>query len=174
MKKIALFPLTVVMVVLLFGCGTNNDKNTTDNNATNDVNRTGESAAGTNDTSNNNTNGTMNDNSVESKVEVADDAADKIAALDEVESANVLVTNNNAYVGVVLKDGVNEDEALKNKISDEVRNVHPDFNNVYISFNPDVAQSFMDYGKQIREGHPVEGFFDEVTESINRMFPEAK
>lgn len=179
MKKIALVPLSLVLTVLLIGCGTNNGKNTTDNNAVGDVNRTGESAAGTNGTmnnnnNNNNNNGTMNNTTGEANVEVADDVADKITALNEVESSNVLVTNHNAYIGVVLKNGVKEDEALKTKIADEVRKVRTDFNNVYISFSPEVAKSFTEYGNQIRAGHPVAGFFDEVTASIKRMFPEAK
>ncbi|MDW0115628.1 YhcN/YlaJ family sporulation lipoprotein [Sporosarcina thermotolerans] len=183
MRKIALVPLSLVLTVLLIGCGTNNPKTTTDNNAANDVNRTGESAAGTNGTLNNNgtmnnngtnNNGTVNNTTGETNVEVADDVADKITALKEVESSNVLVTNRNAYIGVVLKKGVKEDEALKTKIADEVRKVRTDFNNVYISFNPEVAQSFTEYGNQIRAGHPVAGFFEEVTTSINRMFPEAR
>ena len=39
------------------------------------------------------------------KMEVADKAADRIAELDEVRTANVIVTNRNAYVAFVLKDG---------------------------------------------------------------------
>ncbi|MDN4607344.1 YhcN/YlaJ family sporulation lipoprotein [Sporosarcina highlanderae] len=183
MKKLALLPLSLLLMVLLIGCGTTKtDKNTTNNNAANDMNRTGESAAGTNGTGTNGTmnnnqnhnNGTVNNTTGESNVEVADDVADKIAALKEVESSNVLVTNHNAYVGVVLKNGFKEDEALKTKIADEVKKVRTDFNNVYISFNPDVAKSFTEYGNQIRAGHPVAGFFEEVTQSLHRMFPEAR
>ena len=46
------------------------------------------------------------------KVEVADN----IAAMKEVESANVLVTDANAYVAVELKEGNNGDEHMENKI----------------------------------------------------------
>lgn len=176
MKRLSIFPLALLLILSLVGCANNNDTNNGNGKGTNDQNNTstntttGESASGTNDVNNNNT---MNNNG-ESKVEVADDAADKIAALDEVDSANVLVTNNNAYVGVVLNEGIKENDELKNKIADEVRSVHSEFDNVYVSFNPDVANRFTEYGNQIRSGEPVEGFFDEFMTSINRMFPEAK
>ncbi|MFS0687974.1 YhcN/YlaJ family sporulation lipoprotein [Sporosarcina sp. 179-K 8C2 HS] len=180
MKKLAIFPLSLLLVLALVGCANNKGTNNTNGNATNDHNGVtentgvGESAHG-----NNGNNNLVNDhnnatNNGQSKVEVADDAADKIAAMNEVESANVLVTDRNAYVGVQLKKGTKEDEALKKKIADEVRRVHSEFNNVYVSFNPDVVKRFTEYGNQIRAGEPAEGFYNEFTTSINRMFPEAK
>ncbi|MFC5603193.1 YhcN/YlaJ family sporulation lipoprotein [Sporosarcina koreensis] len=189
MKKLAIFPLSLLLILALVGCTTNRGTggtNTTNGNAANDHNRTGvnttgvgESAHGTNGLTNdrntmNDHNGTNTTGNTERKVEVADDAADKIAALKEVERANVLVTDRNAYVGVELKKNVKESEALKKKIADEVRRVHTEFNNVYVSFNPDVVTRFTEYGNQIRAGKPVEGFFEEFTTSIHRMFPEAK
>lgn len=186
MKKLAIFPLALLLALALFGCANNKGTNNTNGNAANDQNGNGvntgvgESAHGTNDltndrnTMNNDHNGTNTAGNVERKIEVADDAADKIAAMKEVASANVLVTNKNAYVGVELKKDVKESEALKKKIADEVRRVHAEFNNVYVSFNPDVAKRFTEYGTKIRAGEPVEGFFEEFTTSIHRMFPEAK
>lgn len=169
MKKITIFPIALFLTLSLMGCGSNKDTTNTENNGMTDQDTMEDKGAGETDSSNNDltTNG-------ESKVEVADDAAGKVAALDEVDSANVLVTNNNAYVGVVLNEGNEETDELKNKIADEVRTVNSDFNNVYVSFNPDVADRFTEYGDQIRAGEPVEGFFDEVMTSIDRMFPEAK
>lgn len=174
MKKLAVFPLSLLLIFSLAACANNNDTNngngTNDQTNTSDHTTTGESATGSDDVNNND----MTNDNGKSKVEVADDAADKIAALDGVDSANVLVTNNNAYVGVVLNEGVEENDEMKNKIADEVRSVHSEFNNVYVSFNPDVADRFTEYGDQIRSGEPVEGFFEEVMTSIDRMFPEAK
>ena len=176
MKRLAIFPLALLLIISLVGCANNNGTNNDNGNGTNDQNNTsdntttGESAGGANDVNNNDQ---TNDNG-QSKVELADDAADKIAALDEVDSANALVTNNNAYVGVVLNEGIEENDELKNKVADEVRSVHSEFNNVYVSFNPDVANRLTEYGNQIRSGEPIEGFFDEFMTSIDRMFPESK
>ncbi|MEK1832384.1 YhcN/YlaJ family sporulation lipoprotein [Priestia megaterium] len=47
------------------------------------------------------------DNNNQTRLEVADKAADRIAKLNEVDTANVIVTNRNAYVAVVLKNGEN-------------------------------------------------------------------
>lgn len=183
MNKLLMVPASLLLILSLVGCANNVGTNKTNENAANDHNRTvenvgvGESAHGTNDlhndrnTLNNDLNKTGN---VERKVEVADDAADRIKALTEVSSAHVLVTDRNAYVGVELKKDVKETEKLKKKIADEVRSAHSEFNNVYVSFNPDVVKRFTEYGHQIRAGEPVEGFFEEFTTSINRMFPEAK
>ena len=65
-------------------------------------------------------------------------------------------------------------KTLKSKIADEVQSEHSEFKNVYVSFNPDVVERLTEYGNQIRAGEPVEGFFEEFTTSINRMFPESK
>ena len=111
---------------------------------------------------------------VNHKLEVADDVADKITKLEEVESANVIVTDNNAYVGVVLKEGVDGTEELENKIADEARKANADFNNVYVSTNPDFAKQFTEYGEKIRANKPVEGFFEEFSDSVKRVFPDAK
>lgn len=108
------------------------------------------------------------------QITIADDAADRIAALNEVESANVLVTNNNAYVGVKLKKGIHETEALKKKIDDAVRQTNAGFSNVYVSANPDFATQMQDYRDKVRAGEPVEGFFEQFTDAMNRMFPHAK
>lgn len=161
----------------LVGCGTTkntdqaNDGNTTPDTTNNDMNQdTNDNAVGTDNTN-------MDDGNTsadKSKVEVADDAADKITALDEVDSANVLVTNENAYVGVVLKEGTDENKELEDKISEAVRSARSEFKNVYISFNPDYAKQLTDYGNRVRSGDPVEGFFDEFTDSIERMFPDAR
>ena len=40
--------------------------------------------------------------------------------MEEVESANVIVTDTNAYVAVVLKEGADGSEVTENKIADEV------------------------------------------------------
>ncbi|WP_432359166.1 YhcN/YlaJ family sporulation lipoprotein [Sporosarcina sp. UB5] len=175
MKKLVIFPLSALLMFVLVGCLNTQDANNSNGNDTNDNNRAtenagvGESAQGNNVLNDNNTN-----NSGQSKVEVADDAAEKITAMEEVSAANVLVTNRNAYVGVALNEGATESEELKTKIADEVRKVRSDFNNVYVSFNPDVADRLTEYGNQIRAGDPVEGFFEEFMTGINRMFPEAK
>ena len=104
---------------------------------------------------------------------MADDVADKIVKMEEVESANVIVTDTNAYVAVVLKEGADGSEATENKIADEVRSTNATFKNVYVSMNPDFVKQMNEYGTKIRANEPVEGFFTEFSDAVKRVFPDA-
>ncbi|MEC1547795.1 YhcN/YlaJ family sporulation lipoprotein [Bacillus rugosus] len=138
----------------------NNNRDNVDNNLTDNVNN--------NDNGNNN----GNDNR---KLEVADDAADKITDMKEVKHANVIVAGNQAYVAVVLTNGNKEvGKDLKKKISDKVRDTDKNMDNVYVSANPDFVDRMQGYGERIQNGDPVAGFFDEFSETVQRIFPQAE
>ncbi|MFB0636802.1 YhcN/YlaJ family sporulation lipoprotein [Bacillus rugosus] len=138
----------------------NNNRDNVDNNLTDNVN----------DNDNGNNNG--NDNR---KLEVADDAADKITDMKEVKHANVIVAGNQAYVAVVLTNGNKEvGKDLKKKISDKVRDTDKNMDNVYVSANPDFVDRMQGYGERIQNGDPVAGFFDEFSETVQRIFPQAE
>ncbi|MBO0588492.1 YhcN/YlaJ family sporulation lipoprotein [Sporosarcina sp. E16_8] len=107
------------------------------------------------------------------KLAVADDVADKLVKMEEVESANVIVTDTNAYVAVVLKEGAEGSEVTENKIADEVRSANATFKNVYVSMNPDFVKQMNEYGTKIRANEPVEGFFTEFSDAMKRVFPDA-
>ncbi len=104
---------------------------------------------------------------------VADDVADEIVKMEEVESANVIVTDENAYVAVVLKEGTEGTEQIENKIADQTREAHTNFKNVYVSLNPDFVKQMNDYGTKIRANEPVEGLFEEFSDAMRRVFPDA-
>ncbi|AUZ37849.1 MULTISPECIES: YhcN/YlaJ family sporulation lipoprotein [Bacillus] len=138
----------------------NNNRDNVDNNVTDNVNNT----------DNNNNNG--NDNR---KLDVADDAADKITDMKEVKHANVIVAGNQAYVAVVLTNGNKEvGKDLKKKISDKVRDTDKNMDNVYVSANPDFVERMQGYGKRIQNGDPIAGLFDEFTQTVQRVFPNAE
>jgi len=197
MKKITLFLTAMFMSLALMACNSNN-QNANDDEATNNNADTNEDQGMEENTNND---GDRN-------VEVAQDAADRIMELDGVESANVLITEQNAYAAVVL-DGdpvdngetdtntgdtesntedtdTNEDEGmnndspeqmlstdLENKIADKVREANNEIENVYVSLNPDFVERMNGYVEQINAGEPIEGFFGEFTEAIQRVFPDA-
>jgi spore cortex protein len=201
MKKVSLFLTVMLLSLSLMGCNFNKDKN---NNATNDAatdNADTNVDQGTNDNANNN-NG-------ETKLEVAKDAADRITELEGVESATVIVTDQNAYAAVVLEgdntvnntdntdntdnngntDGkaagtdtnnVNNHNSpdqvlssdLENKIAEKVREANENIRNVYVSLNPDFVERMTGYQERINRGEPVEGFFDEFSEAVQRVFPD--
>ncbi|WP_342512360.1 YhcN/YlaJ family sporulation lipoprotein [Sporosarcina sp. FSL K6-1522] len=166
MKKILLVPAALLLILSLMGCGMNRDKDVKEDavekDATGTVTEQPQDHVVDKDTN----------TTHESKLEVADDAVTNILKLDEVESANVLVTSDNAYVGVVLKEGQEGTEQVENKIAEEVRAANANINNVYVSLNPDVAKQLTDYGDKIRAGEPVEGFFEEFSDTVRRLFPD--
>lgn len=169
MNKIVQISMGLLLVTSLVACG-NSDKN--DNANDNDGNNT--TTQETTDTNTDQATGNDTNENEDHKFELADDVADKITEMDEVESANVIVTDNNAYVGVVLKEGVEESDDLKSKIADQAKATNGNFNNVYVSSNPDFEKQVTEYGDKIRANEPVEGLFEGFSDTINRVFPEAE
>ena len=112
----------------------------------------------------------------QTQLKVADEAANRIAKLDEVDSANVIVTNRNAYVAVVLQDRTKGEvtDRLEKKIADQVRATDSDIQDVFVSSNPDFVERMRDYGNKINEGKPVKGLFEEFTETVRRVFPNTR
>lgn len=180
MKHLIKFSMAIILAVILTACGNNNDNNDK-NNATDDMAENGQVNNGANDNGNNqnndngngNNNGNGNDNN-NNNLSFSDEAADQIATMDEVDNATVVILGNNAYVAVGLTEGTNESEDLKNRITDEVKNVDANIDQVYVSANPDFLKEINDYRNQYNNGQPVEGFFDQVTDAVQRVFPDAK
>ncbi|MEK5145768.1 YhcN/YlaJ family sporulation lipoprotein [Psychrobacillus sp. FSL K6-4615] len=171
MNRLLKLVFMMLLIGLLTACGNNNDE-AKDNGTDKTTENTDMVDEDMNGTDEDTTNGDVTNETEGQKVEVADEVADKITELEEVESASVLVTDNNAYVAVELKEGVDESEELKTKISDAAKAENGDFNNVYVSANPDFTKQFKDYGDRIRADEPIEGFFDEFTDTVERVFPD--
>jgi spore cortex protein len=128
------------------------------------------------DNSNKNLGNVRNNNDNRSKMRVADKAADKVSHLPEVDTANVIVTENNAFVAAKLdKSSRNElTNDIENKISKAVKSVDPDIDNVYVSTNPDFYDRIKTYAEDIRNGKPVTGFFNQFNDMVRRVFPNMK
>ena len=72
---------------------------------------------------NNNSMNVNNRNDNQNRMAVADKAAEKIVSMREVDQANVIVTDNNAYVAAKLANhnGNRLEKDIENKISDVVK-----------------------------------------------------
>lgn len=155
------------------GFGTQNFRNDDNLNSTDiDPNRDNRRMTTLNDEGRAN-NGTNDD----TRMEVAEEAADKVSELNEVKRANVIVTNRNAYVAVVLNEGNNNENItrdVEDKISRAVKETDKNIRNVYVSANPNFTDRMTGYGDRIQRGEPVRGFFDEFTEMVRRVFPNAR
>jgi YhcN/YlaJ family sporulation lipoprotein len=121
------------------------------------------------------------------RIEVSQAIADQIAGMDEVKSANVLVTGRSAFVAVTLHYGagvtngadpmtnnrqiVDVSDQLKTKIAEKVKATNNGIDNVYVSANPDFVERVNVYAQDIRNGKPVSGFIKEFYNLVERMFP---
>jgi spore cortex protein len=177
MKKYIL----VSMMGLMFsgiaaGCGANNDNmneqgmNTNNDNA--DLKRVGYDQERQRDYMDINDPGTRD--SVRENYSISDEAANKVTELDEVSKAFVLTTERNAYVAAVLENGENGQvtKELKDKIAKQIKRVDAGIKNVYVSTNPDFVDRMRGYGDKAENGKPVEGFGEELTDVLQRVFPD--
>jgi len=114
-----------------------------------------------------------NRNDNQNRMAVADKAAEKIVSMREVDQANVIVTDNNAYVAAKLANhnGNRLEKDIENKISDVVKSTDQNIDNVYVSVNPDFYERTTSYANDIRNGRPIAGFFDEFNTLVRRVFP---
>lgn len=169
--------------VMLMGCGTNgnnNDNFTNNDNEPLGVRYTPNNDSTTRDFMDNNRNVSdnnrvgMNNNNRDNnrKIDVAENVADRVADLKEVEKAHVLVTDRNAYVAVRLNDTNNDlTKDVEKKIDHKVRAADKNIEHIYISENPDFYSRMEGYRNDIQAGHPISGFFEEFTETVENIFP---
>lgn len=161
MKKLWMVATIFLISFTLMGCGTREATNDTVNDNT------------VNDTTKDNVETESNMGGDESLLKLADEAADKVVELDEVDSATVIITNKNAYVAAVLENETEDLDQIQSKIKEQVEATNADVNNVYVSVNPDFVDRMTDYGNKIDQGKPVAGLFEEFNETVRRVFPEA-
>ena len=192
MKILKIMFTVLTGLALLAGCGMANGGNGADdnnlqtqnvgynNNGQNDLN--GNDNNGDNglfgDNENDGNNGLFDNdgNNGQQRMEVADQAANKVKEMKEVQDANVIVTENNAFVAVMLKDNAQGEvtKQIEEKVSKAVKEADQDIENVYVSSNPDFVDRMRNYGDDIQNGDPVEGLFEEFSEMTRRVFPNAR
>ena len=71
-------------------------------------------------------------------------------------------------------EGAELTDEVKDKIADIVQSVDNNIDNVYVTTNPDFADLTNDYMNDFDEGKPVRGFFDQIGNMIERVFPQNK
>lgn len=168
MTKTLRIVATLLIIFSLMGCGMKKNNEAENNAADTNTEPVVEDNTATDTTTDANLATESNH-----ELAVADDVADEIVEMEEVESANVIVTDENAYVAVVLKEGTEGTEQIENTIADQTREAHTNFKNVYVSVNPDFVKQMNDYGTKIRNNEPVAGFFEEFSDAMRRVFPDA-
>ncbi|MGE7778494.1 YhcN/YlaJ family sporulation lipoprotein [Peribacillus sp. NPDC097264] len=187
MKKYKAIVTSVMVALFITGCSANENEGANENlglNRTNqdrDLSQTGYNPTTVNDrtdtkTNNNNNNNDNNNNNNtgqgNNQMRVTENIADRVEELKQVKRARVIVIDNDAYVGAVLRKG--EDSItteVKNKIEGAVRNSDTSIHDVHVSTNPDFVKRMDQYVKDVKSGKPVEGFTDEFQNLVHRVFP---
>lgn len=188
MKKWIILIVTLIFSLQLTGCAKKMDDDVATHRVNvNNSNHVGPaiSSADTSDPeldrnrNNNRITNVRNDKNVghnQTTTRLADRAADKVTHLSEVDNATVIVNDNNAYVAAKLdhssRNKLTSD--IKDKITRTVKSVDGDIDNVYISVNPDFFDHMKRYSEDIRTGRPISGFTDEFSDTIRKIFPNAK
>ncbi|UKS28255.1 YhcN/YlaJ family sporulation lipoprotein [Paenibacillus sp. HWE-109] len=153
MKKQIILTASLASVILIVGCSSNK----LHQQSTNIQNKT-----------------IQQETKTDNRIQIADQAVTNIMKLNQIQQANVLVTNRNAYVAAMLHHGVELSRNLEDQIAAQVKAVDPAIQNVYVSTNPDFFGRINTYVQDVRQGKPVAGFFDEFSETIKRVFPSAR
>lgn len=71
-----------------------------------------------------------------------------------------------------MGEGHEVTDDVKDKITDIVQSVDPNIKNVYVTTSPDFVDLVNNYADDVDNGRPVRGFFDEVGNMIERVFPQ--
>ena len=177
MKKTILVTSMAVMLSSFLGaCGMNNNDKDMGKEARNnmtEVNYDNRADRNMDNMNNNMDMGMDNQYDENTRMDVADKAANKVTDLKEVDDATVIVTENNAYVAAELKGGesMKLSRETEKKIGDTVRKTDPDINDVFVSTNPDFIDRMNGYADEINKGNPVSGFVKEFNDTIKRVFP---
>lgn len=120
----------------------------------------------------------------QNQYDISEEAAERITnEIKGIDRAYVLTTDNNAYVAATLDtnrdtnrgtrdNGEELTDEVKEKIGDVVKSVDRDIDNVYVSTNPDFIDLTNNYVDDVNNGEPVEGFFDQMGNMIERLFPQ--
>ncbi|PDO11054.1 MAG: hypothetical protein BLM47_04365 [Candidatus Reconcilbacillus cellulovorans] len=101
------------------------------------------------------------------------EAARKVAEEREVRMANVVVTDRNAYVAVVLERGFPHADfgRLSERIAEDVRTVHPHVRNVYASADRAFVRRINAYSRELSLGVPPESLLPSFNDLVTRAFP---
>jgi YhcN/YlaJ family sporulation lipoprotein len=107
------------------------------------------------------------------KLEASQEIANRLTSVEPIKSANVLLTDNNAYVAVSTRNGedVEGNNELKARIAQVVQSQHPAAQHVYVSANPDFVSRVNGYVRDLQAGKPVSGLLQEFNTTVQRLFP---
>jgi len=105
--------------------------------------------------------------------EKAEELAKKINELEDVNSATVVITENQAWVGVDLKADVEDEmtDEMKDEITSLIKKEDNKIDTVYVTADADTVTRIRNIARDVASGKPISGFIDELNELGRRITP---
>lgn len=100
--------------------------------------------------------------------------ADEVAKIEGIKSANVVISDERALIGVDIEntaEGKITDE-LKSKVESTAKKADKEIKTVAVSADPDVFNRLSNIGTGIKEGKPLSEFGTEIEEIFRRIMPK--
>ncbi|WP_160721081.1 YhcN/YlaJ family sporulation lipoprotein [Bacillus sp. USDA818B3_A] len=111
----------------------------------------------------------------DSSMIIAASRAEKyVKDLSEINDANIIVTDNNAFIAVKMEASYSLTSKLKNKITRAAKSADSNIDNVYISEDAEFFNQMNRFSRVISNGKTSSGFIDEFSDTIRRVFPDAR
>ncbi|MGI6145066.1 MAG: YhcN/YlaJ family sporulation lipoprotein [Peptococcia bacterium] len=103
----------------------------------------------------------------------AEDLAEKISEMKDVNSATVVISENQAWVGVDLASGLEDEmtDEMKNEITSLVKKEDKEIDTVYVTADADAVTRIKNIARDVADGKPISGFIDELNEIGRRITP---
>lgn len=192
-NKVLFFVIVIALVITAIGCttqpgGTENriglDSPNNNNGLRRNNNMIGQDRTNNNNLTDMDNNMNRRDTDLGSNVERdnnteddmserADEIAEEISDLNNINNTSVLINNDTAIVGVDMENDAEGEVTtdLKQQIERIVKNVDDDIDNVNITADPDLFTRISNMAEDIGNGRPVSGFADQFQEILRRITP---
>jgi len=151
--------LLVAFLVLLTGCNNNAENN--------------------NQSQSDTPNATNVKNSTRQEVDrkTGQDIAERLVSLstkiEEVNDATAVVIGKYAIVGIDVDKDLDRSEVgtVKYAVTESLKN-DPDGANALVVADPDITARLKEIGDDIKNGHPIQGIFNELSDITGRIIPD--
>jgi YhcN/YlaJ family sporulation lipoprotein len=105
--------------------------------------------------------------------EVAERLAKLAASVPEVNKATCVVMGNTAIVGIDVKGNLDSSHVGTVKYSvAEVLRTDPYGVNAIVTADMDLYQRIQNVAEEVRKGHPISGFANELADIVGRIMPQ--
>lgn len=168
MKQFILLLLTAVMLVACQNVDNQNEPN-------NDPAKDKETNDQMMDDDRNTSDGMTDNNQTMAEYQMIDDAKLKTNVEKEIEGVNnvyLMQMGQTVYVAADVENDTMPIDETEKAISQVIKDTYPEVETVRLTTNPDFLDLADRYQKEVNAGRPVEGFFNEIGEMIDRVFPD--